>query len=318
MSSDLTFIPHIVINPTNIVSYLEVVHEGPVSRRGRLFVDTDHDSEETDNFLHSKRKAEGIVSEQAKRKISKAIEYLITIANEKKVLERVTRKYVVFRTAFLTLTLPSKQIHSDKEIINTCLNSFFNELRKYHQVKNYIWRAELQHNGNIHFHIVTDSFVPWTEARDRWNRIVNKLGYVDRFHEKHGHRVPNSTDIHSTRKIRNLKAYLVKYMTKKETITENQHDNTENVRVQEGRLWGCNHELSQARGLNLIIDSEIDTELKKITNHSKIYKYEATYFTVYYIDYHKLKEYGSELLFKYFSDYLFEHFKFTEQLKFTA
>jgi len=314
MTNELTFIPHVVINPSNIVSYQEVISERPRKKRGKLFIDFSEASKDQDSFLNSQRKAGGKVSLQAKRKISKAIEYLVTTATEKKVLERVTRKYVTMRTAFLTLTLPSKQIHPDKEIINTCLNSFLNELRKYHQVKNYIWRAELQKNGNIHFHIVTDKFVPWSDARNRWNRIVNKLGYVDRFQEKHGHSTPNSTDIHSTRKIKNLKAYLCKYMAKDENIELKEQASGEKVRIQEGRIWGCNHELSNTRGLNLIVDSELDEELRLILKADGIRKYEGTYFTVWYLDYHLIAKYGTGILFKYFSDYLFERLGFSEQL----
>jgi len=315
MNSSYTAIPHVVINPSSIVSYSEIIWDTPRSKRGKTFIDTTEPTEEKNSFLKSVRKADGKVSQQAKRKISKAIEYLITISKEKKVEERLTGKTVTFRTAFLTLTLPSTQQHPDKEIINTCLNSFFNECRKYHNVHNYVWRAELQKNGNIHFHIITDTFIPWWDARNRWNRIVNKLGYVDRFQEKHGHRTPNSTDIHSTRKIRNLKAYLVKYMAKDERKDEGNEEPTEVLRKQDGRIWGCNHELSNVRGLNLEVDSEIDTELRKILKSDKVKKYEGSYFTVYYVDYHMIKKLGSDLLFKYFSDYLFEKLGFSEQLK---
>lgn len=279
------------------------------------YIDTEKSLEDQSTFLNSERKALGKVSIQAKRKISKAIEYLVTTASEKKVHERLSGKYVSFKCAFLTLTLPSAQIHDDKEIINVCLNSFFNECRKYHNVKNYVWRAEKQKNGNIHFHILTDSFIPWWEARNRWNRIVNKLGYVDRFQEKHGHSTPNSTDIHSTRKIKNLKAYLVKYMSKDEKESSDQTLEYEKKVCQTGRIWGCNHELSQTRGLNMIVDSELDQELKKVIESGKVRKYEATYFTVYYIDYHLIKKAGADVLFKYFSDYLFERLGYSEQLK---
>ena len=318
MHSDIVIIPHVVINPSNIVSYSEVVWEKPREKRGKLFVDTRPENEQPDKFIASSRKAGGKVSVQAKRKMSKALEYLITISKQKTVHERLSNKYVTFRTAFLTLTLPSKQIHPDKEIINTCLNSFFNELRKYHNVKNYVWRAELQKNGNIHFHIVTDTFIAWYDARNRWNRIVNKLGYVDRFQEKNGHKTPNSTDIHSTRKIKNLKAYLVKYMAKDVRQPEPDQEQIENERIQEGRIWGCNHELSQTRGLNMIVDSELEAELKEVLRRPEVRKYEGDYFTVYYLDYHLLLKYGSGALFKFFSDYLFEQLHFSEQLELTG
>ena len=318
MTNDITFIPHVIINPSSIVSYMEVISNKPRKKSHLSFIDPDYDPKANSAFLNSTRKASGYISDQAKRKMSKAIEYLLATSQPKKVREKLSGKYLTVKTSFLTLTLPSKQIHDDKEIINICLNSMLNELRMWHNIKNYIWRAELQKNGNIHFHILTDRFIPWYDARNRWNRIVNKLGYVDRFHEKHGHRTPNSTDIHSTRRVKNLKAYLVKYMVKDEPPPLNEITPEMMERTQTGRTWSCNHELSQTRGLNLIIDNEIDTELKKVISHQDVKKYESDYFTVYYLDYHIIKKTGANLLFKYFSDYLYEKLHFSEQLTFTS
>ena len=315
MKTDLIFIPHIVINPSNIVAYSECIHEGPNKHSSAYYQQMNAMLGVGSSFLKSERKAKGIMSDQAKRKINKAIEYLVTTSTEKKVLNRLTDKIVTMKVSFLTLTLPSKQIHPDKEIINTCLNSFFNEVRKYHSVKNYIWRAELQKNGNIHFHILTDQFIPWWDARNRWNRIVNKLGYVDRFESKNGHHTPNSIDIHSIRKVENITKYMSKYMSKDHNPTKQIDNPSSEVREQEGRIWGCNHELSQTRGLNLIVDSEVDTEMKKVLTSKNIHKFESTYFTVYFIDYHEFLKTDAKLLFKYFSDYLFEKLHFSEQLK---
>ena len=225
-------------------------------------------------------------------------------------------KYITFKVAFVTLTLPSQQIHDDKTILNTCLNSLLNEIRQYYYVKNYIWRAETQYNGNIHFHLIIDQYIPWYELRNRWNRIINKLGYVDRFYEKFAHYTPNSIDIHSTRKIKNLKNYLSKYMGKNATHTYKGRPLEGPERSMTGRLWGCNYELSNCRGFNTEVDSEIASELTKILSDSKIRKHESVYFTVYYVDYKTFRKVGSNLLFKYFSDYLFEKLGFSEQLTF--
>jgi len=315
---DLIIIPHVVINPMSICTYSEVHSDRPRVKNRCDFIDTERPVEEQTKFINSTRKSNGTMSIQAKRKISKAIEYIVTTAAEKKVHEKLTGKTVSFRLAFITLTLPSAQVHEDKVIINSCLNSFLNECRQYYQVKNYVWRAERQKNGNLHFHIILDKFVPWYEMRNRWNRIINKLEYVDRFQEKHNHKTPNSTDIHSTRKIKNLRAYLVKYMAKDAEQQENETGSSVKEKFQSGRIWGCNHELSNTRGLNMIIDSEIESELKKVFDNRTIRTYDGTYFKIYYINYHALKQLGSELLFKYFSDYLYNQLGFSEQLKFVA
>lgn len=336
MESNLVLIPHVVVHPSMIVSYNEVNWIGtrkskskqqimPENLKEIVFIDVNKPIEDQCSFLNSTRKSDGTLSKQATRKLSKAIEYLVTTSSQQKVHEKLSGKIVIFKLAFITLTLPSTQQHPDSEIINKCLNSLLNELRLYHNVIKYVWRAERQKNGNIHFHLITDKFIPWYILRNRWNRIINKLGYVDRFQEKHGKKTPNSTDVHSTRKIYNLKNYLIKYLTKDEKTSHNNHgienqaDNeielqAENNTFQSGRVWSCSQNLSKTRGMNLVIDSEIDTELKNVLSNCKVRKYEAAYFTCYFVDYHEFLKRGSVLLFKYFSDYLFEHLGFSEQM----
>jgi len=99
------------------------------------------------------------------------------------------------KVGFLTLTLPSPQVkkvhknwvefrHSDQEIKSKCLNQFFVELSKNYGLKHKVWKGEKQKNGNIHFHVLIDRFISHTELRERWNRIINKLGYVSRYRDQ--------------------------------------------------------------------------------------------------------------------------------------
>jgi hypothetical protein len=122
------------------------------------------------------------------------------------------------RHTFLTLTLPSPQIHCDKIITREALGSLIQKLKRKFYINNYIWKAEIQKNGNIHYHILTDKFIPHLMLRDHWNDCLQLLGYVSEFEKRWGHSAPNSTDIHALRKIRNINAYIGKYMSKSETI----------------------------------------------------------------------------------------------------
>lgn len=322
-------IPTAIIHPKSIVIYNRY-EDGTSRQREKQFVCFDAQGQPVWNsFINSSRKALGAVSPQAKRKITKAIEYLVTTATDKIGHEKLTGKTVKFKVAFVTLTLPSKQQHSDKEIISQCLNQFIIEIKKYHGVKNYVWRAEKQKNGNIHFHVLVDAFIPWWLLRNQWNRIINKLGYVDRFQEKHGHKTPNSTDIHSTKKIRNIYSYLTKYLTKDDNIQKENTGKVDNSHLenqtknqtysdQTGRVWGCNQELSKARGLALDIDWQTADELEKVCKNTRARIYDGEYFKVIYIDYHKLLTNGGQSIFEAFSNYLIERFNFHEQLTFSA
>lgn len=349
MESQITFIPTVSVYPDKICIYKEVNwSNGRPSRldpeTGEMIPHIKHD-----HLLNSARSAEGKVSTQARRKISKAIDYLLLLAKPQTQHLRMSGKMFSFRIAFVTLTLPSRQIHDDNTIKNKCLNSLLLELKQFHSVKNYVWRAEKQGNGNIHFHLLIDKFVPWSELRDRWNRIVNKLGYVDRYqanmkefykagfkvrkellkkwdyeHQlsayqsgtKSGFSNPNSTDIHSIKKIRNVKTYVSKYMSKNEKEHEQTTAEDESTQKQIGRIWGCNHELSSVKGMSTEIDWETSEVLTKLVNEIAPRFYIGDYFQVYYIKVSDLLKHGAVNLFKLFESYVFEHFKIDYQLTF--
>ena len=91
---------------------------------------------------------------------------------------------------FLTLTLPSKQTHTDIELSKYAINPFLTYARKIWNVRHYIWKKELQKNGNIHYHLVTDRYIDADCLRAAWNRILNRglvpgcdkpFDYVDRY-----------------------------------------------------------------------------------------------------------------------------------------
>ena len=299
----IELIPSVIVNPSSIVTYNQVIRTGGGKVSGK-YVNIDAPEEpQHQHLLESDRKAKGTLSKIAYRKLNKAIDYMVATSHKKTVKEKVYGKTVSFQLAFITLTLPSKQQHSDHEITSQCLNQFLTEMKKKHNVSRFVWRAEKQANGNIHYHIIVNNFVPWNDLRNDWNRIVNKLGYVDRFQEKNGRKQPNSTDIHSTRKIRDLKNYISKYMSK-----------TEEGREVSGRIWSCSHELSNAKGYYSEIDSVLQKELETIKNSGKVRIYQSDYFTVYNINFRNLKKIGAENLFYYFANYLLEHFNFNLQL----
>jgi len=346
MSSPLVLIPKLTIHPDRICAWSETKWLVPHSKKVNPETGEIENEGNIVELLKSDRKSHGVVSFQAKRKVSKAIDYLLLMSNQKAVESRFSGKMFNFKIAFITLTLPSQQIHSDREIKEKCLNSFLLELKKYYHVKNYVWRSERQQNGNVHFHLLVDKFVPWSELRDRWNRIINKLGYVDRYRDnmkeyfKAGFRVrqellkkwskqaqfnayksgsktgwnsPNSTDIHSIRKIRNLKLYITKYLTK--TVKEHTNDSTgKNQEVYEaGRIWGCNQELSNVKGAQIEVDSQISNEMHRLIQVSKCNNFHDPYFDVYYLTVADLVKFDCRLLFKIFCQYLLDTFNYSYQ-----
>ncbi|MFN4146782.1 MAG: hypothetical protein ACK4GN_13230 [Runella sp.] len=91
---------------------------------------------------------------------------------------------VIYPT-FVTLTLPCKQIHDDRDIKEDCFHPFMAEMQRCWRVKNYVWVSETQKNGNLHFHVLMDRAVPAKRLRQIWNKHIDKFPYC--YVEDYGH-----------------------------------------------------------------------------------------------------------------------------------
>lgn len=123
------------------------------------------------------------------------------------------------RLVFVTLTLSASQRHTDIRIKREILKPFIRVLRDKHNLENYIWKAEKQKNGNIHFHLIVDIYINKKVLGEIWNKCQEKLGYVTRFENKYKHRNPPSTNIKVVRSQAAASAYISKYISKDETDT---------------------------------------------------------------------------------------------------
>ena len=244
-------IPAFSITPNKVVLYSRFVGANP----GR----------QADGYenLRNNENITGELSDNAIRRMRKAVDYMFYLAGTKAIkgkevivpsaenLEAVRGRYyekdIKYRLNFITLTLPAPQVHSDKVIKATLLNHFLTDLHRKFKVDNYIWKAEKQKNGNIHFHILADKYIHSGALQKTWNRILNTLGYIDRYQKsrkefyKNGFQInrspyetrsvhqqyqaykrakkndftdPPSTNIHALRDVRNIKSYITKYLSK--------------------------------------------------------------------------------------------------------
>lgn len=196
---------------------------------------------------------------------------------------------------FCTLTLSSEQQHQDQYLKRELLGQFILELKKYHNVKYYFWRAESQKNGNIHFHLILDKYIPYAIILDRWNRIQNKLGYVDKFKEKVNRNNPNSVDVKGVKDVDNFVNYILKYAVKEEKY-----------RKIKGRLYGMSDELRYLDLYTAQVDNYFKDKLEKSVIDNQVKMFVTDYATVFYFNksfystalYSKLKKDSS----KYYSE----------------
>lgn len=196
-------IPSIVIHPDNVILYSKLEYL-PGCSPNRNYV----------HLQSSSRSHHNVLSVAAKRKLQKAIKYLIFLAHDKKVYNPIKKKSFNYKVGFITLTLSSAQIHNDRTITEQLLHQFLVEAKQKWKITRYVWKAEYQRNGNIHYHILVDRYIPYQELRNCWNRIQNKLGYVDRAIYKNSNYSYNSTDIHSLYNVNDITQYVSKYMSK--------------------------------------------------------------------------------------------------------
>jgi hypothetical protein len=112
------------------------------------------------------------------------------------------------------------------------LNKFLTSLRKLFDNLQYLWVAERQENGNIHFHIILNKRLPvrrWNAlwvmqqynagliGKTQYGEPISKQEVEDRFRRGTIHKIFNPVDVKRVRSIAGLSAYLTKYITKQKS-----------------------------------------------------------------------------------------------------
>jgi hypothetical protein len=162
MKRELIVIPKVKIHPSKIITFNEI-HWTPSAPprktsdyQSSTLITIENDGKlemkrVSSAFLNSSRQGNGILSNQAKKRLKLAIEYFLFLNKPNNGKSGYTGSHYNKKVTFITLTLPSKQIHTDNEIKSKCLNQFLIEISRYNYISNYVWRAEYQKNiiGNV-------------------------------------------------------------------------------------------------------------------------------------------------------------------------
>jgi len=250
----------------------------------------------------TKTRTANIISRKSKRKIDRAVSYITCTTPTKPYYNHKRKEVVKSYLSFITLTLSSKQIHTDTFIKRNILNYFLTILRRNYNVSKYIWRAERQTNQNIHFHILIDRYIYWANLRAEWNRCQELYGYITRYgneqkeYHKDGFKVrkellkqwdvkqqykaylkgssnnwnnPNSTDIHSLRSIKDVRSYICKYVTKPDEES-----------IIKGQLWNASENLRELKGEREFFNGHLNEEFGELMKHPTTRVFQSDYFTV--------------------------------------
>lgn len=254
------------------------------------------------------------LSRKSGKRLKNAIELLIYTSKLKKVYVKATNSVFWYRNNFITLTLPSSCKHDDNYIVNKMLSPFLEAWAKRKPGLLYIWKAEVTDNNTLHFHITSNTFIYYLDLRKRWNKMLEKHGIIEKGSN------PNSTDVHAVDSAKNLAAYLVAYMNKKDLYSKtlkryfkiygNQHRITTNnyttlprnyfshiKRKVNCRIWGASKALLGCKYSADYSDTDCRLEWAKLEALKRRGEGIATdYCHAFYLD-------NSKLLDKYFPNF---------------
>ena len=256
------------------------------------------------------KKSSYMLSSTSKRLLKDSIMSMYVLSKPRTIYVNQKLSIYNYRMSFITLTLPSKQIHSDKDI-KICLDRFLTRLRNDMGIVNYVWKAELQINKNIHFHLTLDKYCSYNSIRYYWNQCINHLGYVDKYSDKmkqlsinqyailrnkkvedikdvyiRGVRCewnsPNSVDVRSVLASKDISNYLSKYFAKNDDDCKDD----DILRIASfGRVWSRSQSLSKLKYKNKIDVNEIKSFIDNLIQlPSLCKKIIYDYATVIYIN----------------------------------
>lgn len=329
------------VRPSKVVIYNEFT---PVSSLGSSFEESMAKNEFRES-LKSKKDPSLVLSKSfhnfelsvnATRNLRDKINWLFQLAKSRYVKTYSGREIYNFKICFLTLTLPSVQMHPTSKITSDLFNHFLTEIKQRTKMENFVWRLEFQKNGNVHYHLVTDTFIDYHFSQKIWNRICEKLGYVTAFATKmeslslqdyyrlyhqegkddfnllakryakgkaEKWQNPPSVDVKSASNENTISAYISKYFSKKSSGGSicNALDTVENSFAL--RLWFCSRSLSKLKSISDYSVTQCVDWHNFFNGVERANKVFFEYCTVIYFDIRKVYNEGKAYLYQLFRSY---------------
>lgn len=202
------------------------------------------DPRQWENSLESAREAEkfsGKLSERSVRKIKNLVNtwndnvYNYNLDMQRRGLRK--RK----RMVMITLTLSEDTDQPDNEIKRRMLNTFLTNTRRQYPGFLYLWRAERQKNGRLHFHIITDKYIPKKFVAKTWNDAQESFFQREWINKDAREAAWPSTKVEAIRDLTDGLMYLVKYVSKED-----------NGGLIYGRIWSASRELTELKPIEII------------------------------------------------------------------
>lgn len=238
-------LPMLKVSHRYLVHYWQTVREVKSDDQGNV-IGSESGFNGKFNFTDregNKTAYQGEMSKGSMKRLQNACELMIAVTPKKTFQSPKDKKQITYRIGLLTLTLSAPQLEiTDKQLKTEMLAPFIRKIKKY-GLKNYIWKAERQANGNLHFHVFIDCYIPKSDISNIWNRLQSKFHFIRNFSQKYGHHEPPSTNIKCVKSTEGLFRYMVKYMLKPMEKGEQKEINSEERELNKGKVWDCSEAL---------------------------------------------------------------------------
>lgn len=283
----------------------------------------------SDNLKRQREHAyKGLFSTGAKKRLAKAVTLLVQTSTPQWIYNPVTKRQMRFRVNFITLTVSSPlDKMTGREAYDKLLVHFLQWLRRTKGCKNYVWKLEFQANGQIHYHITTDTFIPYSEIRDKWNNLQRREGIINSYREaqqewhKNGFKVrkhllgkwnykaqknayeygvktnwenPNSVDVHKVNSVDDLTSYIVKEVTKE----------CQNIDPTVGKIWDCSDSLKRSPYYSMECTSHNDKIIDEWSKDNDVVVVSGDHFKIIKCGADRIAELMEPLQLKMFTDHL--------------
>jgi hypothetical protein len=190
-----------------------------------------------DDYL--KKYAEEEKEEKPKRKKT------ITL-NRKKVIDKATAYGMLEQSkkfmAFYSVSFP---VDTDEDICYTAFNYWLINCRKYYGLRSYLWVAEYQSNGTVHYHLLTNDFMRIRDVNRSMSETLDRLGlftgedtlYYNRKKNKwvKGKLTKDNYNGVDVERVQGDRKKIIAYITKYVTKEKSEHNR---------RPWACSREVS--------------------------------------------------------------------------
>lgn len=241
------------LRPNCLIHYQKITNHGSRLMQSTAF-------QQNIDALKEQVKYTGTMTVGAEKRLTKAINIMVQSSPTTLIYNPVSKKRQNFKLSFITLTIPELTDITLHDCNKKMLEPFLRWMRQVHNTTLYIWKAERQKRGAIHYHITSNKFIHYQEIRNKWNWLLSKHNLNESYVKEHQHNNANSTDVHSVKNIKNLAPYLIKYFTK----TEQNPDN------EKGKIWDCSMILKKAKYYEITATEDIMYNLSIAESQQKV------------------------------------------------